>query len=152
MNGNVLDGKQSFIKQIVLITLDGCQHGKGHVQTLIILDLIYTGKIEPDARSTFSVHSDRRTQRWTSFAICTGTSIKTCTRALISLSYPSLPLLCIASSSVIPSSYLKASQSIFDFSSVLIFCFFPPIRLSKLDMAAGRLELQTQNGDVSLDR
>lgn len=62
------------------------------------------------------------------------------------VSYPSLPLLWIASSSVMPSSDLKASQSIFDFSSVLIFCFFPPIRPRMLDMPAGRLALQKQRG------
>lgn len=63
------------------------------------------------------------------------------------VSYPSLPLLWMASSSEMPSSDLKASQSIFDFSSVLIFGFFPPIRLMRLDMPATRLALLTEQGE-----
>lgn len=65
------------------------------------------------------------------------------------ISYPSLPLLWMASSSVMPSSTLKASQSIFDFSSVLIFCFFPPMRPKMLDMPAGRLPLQPERKQLT---
>lgn len=43
-----------------------------------------------------------------------------------------------------PSSDLNASQSILDFSSVLIFCFFPPMRPRRLDIPAGRLALRTR--------
>lgn len=59
----------------------------------------------------------------------------------LTTSYPSLPLLWMASSSVIPSSDLKASQSSLDFSSVLILAFFPPILPRMLPIPAGRLEL-----------
>lgn len=69
-------------------------------------------------------------------------------KASIPVSYPSLPLLWMASSSVIPSSDLKASQSILDFSSVLILGFFPPIWLRMLPIPAGRFELQKGKGDM----
>ena len=48
-------------------------------------------------------------------------------------SYPSFPRLWMASSSPMPSSYLKLSQSSLDFSRVLI-CFLAPIFPKRLLM------------------
>lgn len=49
-------------------------------------------------------------------------------------SYPSFPRLWMASSSPMPSSSLKLSQSSLDFSRVLIFCFLAPIFPKRLLM------------------
>lgn len=57
-------------------------------------------------------------------------------------SYPSFPRLWIASSSTMPSSSLKFSQSSLDFSSVLIFCFLEPIFPRRLLIPLGLFTLQ----------
>lgn len=70
----------------------------------------------------------------------------------VSQSYPSRPLLWMASSSVIPSSDLKASQSNLDFSSVLILAFLPPMLPRMLPIPAGRFELPQEFGHVVICR
>lgn len=110
------------------------------------------GQAVPDQRASapclkYLSEASRFVERTTNVKTLEKICCYACWRMLAS--YPSFPRLWMASSSPMPSSSLKVSQSSLDFSRVLSFCFLVPIFPRRLFMPLGRFTLAETRRQVT---